>query len=516
MFPAKIHRGIYIVLVTLLGGCMVCSTWAANLVWVLLAANWVIEGRWREKWQLFRRSRLLQAWIAVCLMLLIGTCWTENVAAGWSVLQVKLPLLVVPLVMLTTPAIEGRARRTVLSLFTATVLVVSVISAVRLFTIPSLPYRESVPYISHIRFALCCCMALFILMGRLRSGHWLPTIIRVVLILWFLCFIVLLRSYTAMAVLVAVSLVAVIRHRRRWWAVALWLLVVGGLSLAVAYEVRSYYRLCPLAEAPLQERTPGGHPYFHACDGIIENGNYVNNYICVDELRAEWPRRSHVPLTDTVEGGYSLEVVLVRHLNALGLPKDSAGFWAMPDESVRAVERGLANPVYESRNPLRKMVYVMLFEREHYVHTGSVTGFTMLQRFELWKATWRAIGKHPVVGVGTGDAVDAMHAELAEMDSELAGTYKKSHNQYLSYIAMVGFLGFGLVLLMFLRAIPSMRKLRTNKHLALMIAWMVIILVSFLTEDTLDTLAGILFCTWFLSVRPWRRSVWSLEVGGRN
>lgn len=471
-------------------------------MWVLLGVNWVFEGRWREKWQMFCRSRLLQAWIAFYLMLLAGMLWTQNVTAGWSVLQVKLPLLVVPLVMLTTPAIAGHARHTVLRLFTGTVLVVSIISAVRIFTIPDMPYREAVPYISHIRFALCCCMAVFFMAGKLGRGHWIMTTIRVLLILWFLCFMVLIRSYTAVAVLVTVSFVAVVHHRRRWWAVALWLLVVGGITLAVAREVHSYYNLCPLAEAPLQKTTAGGRPYFHARDGIIENGNYLNNYICVDELRAEWPRRSRMPLTDTVEGGYSLEAVLVRHLNSLGLTKDSAGLWAMSDASVRAVERGVANPVYVSSNPLRKMVYVMLFEREHWLHTGSVAGFTMLQRFELWNATWGVICEHPVIGVGTGDAVDAMHAELERKGSDLAGTYKTSHNEYLTFIAMVGFLGFGLVLLMFLRTLLSLRSTRNAKHFTLMLAWLVTILVSFLTEDTLATLAGILFCTWFLAVRP--------------
>ncbi len=501
MFPSKVHRTIYIVLVILLGGCMVCSTWAANLMWVLLGSNWVLEGRWGEKWRMFCKSRLLQAWIAFYVVLLIGMIWTQDTSAGWSALQVKLPMLVVPLVMLTTPAITGRARSAVLRLFSGTVLVVSIISAVRLFTIPDLPYREAVPYISHIRFALCCCMVIFFMIGTLNGRHWLLIATRILFILWLLCFLVLIRSFTAMAVLLAVSLVAVIHNRRRWYFVVLWILVVGGIATAVVHEVRSYYRLCPLAEAPLQEYTAGGRPYYHSHDGIIENGNYVNNYICFDELRAEWPRRSRVPLTDTVAGGFSLETVLVRHMNALGLAKDSAGLWAMPDESVRAVERGVANPVYESRNPLRKMVYVMLFEREHYVHTGYVQGFTMLQRFELWRATWRVITGNPAWGVGTGDAVDAMHKELTTMDSELAGTYKKSHNEYLTLLSMVGFVGFALVLLMFLRALFT-KHIFGKKSSTLMLAWLVTIMISFITEDTLATLAGILFCTWFLAVRP--------------
>lgn len=481
---------------------MVCSTWAANLVWVLMGANWLIEGRWREKWQMARSSRALHVYLAFYAILLIGLIWTENIGFGLSVMQVKLPLLVVPLVMLTSRPLEGRSRSSALFAFVGTVFVVSVISVIRMFTIPDLPYREAVPYISHIRFALCCCMVIFIAWGHCRRSMaiW---VLSVAIILWMLCFLVLIRSYTAIVVLMAVSFVAVLHHRRRWWMVVLWLLVVGGVSLSVAREVQSYYRLCPMSELPLKETTAGGRPYYHACDGIVENGNYLNNYINIDELRAEWPRRSKESLADEINGGFCREVVLIRYLNACGLTKDSVGVWAMTEDDVRAVERGVENPVYESGNPLRKMVYVMLFERENWVHTGTVSGFTMLQRFELWRATWKVIKENPLVGVGTGDAVDAMHAELEEMDSELIGTTKRTHNEYLSLVAMVGFLGVAVLAVMFLRAVVRPKHLKNKtKHLALIVAWLIVVLVSFLTEDTLDTLAGILFCTWFLAFRP--------------
>ena len=42
---------------------------------------------------------------------------------------------------------------------------------------------------------------------------------------------------------------------------------------------------------------------------------------------------------------------------------------------------------------------------------------------------------------------------------------------------------------------------RGKKITPLMLAWLLTILISMLTEDTLDTLAGIMFCTWFLAFR---------------
>ena len=505
MLGAVVHRRIYIVLLALLGGCMVTSVWAANLVWVLLAANWVLEGRWREKWQMARESRLLQAIVALYLMYVVGLLWTSNIAHGLATLQVKLPLLVVPLVVLTSKPITGRARHFVLIFYACTVFVVSVIAAVRLFTIPDLPYRDAVPYISHIRFALNCCLVIFLLtLGRqdnLLKRDDLDVLVKLgrgLLVLWLLVFLALIHSYTGYVILAVVSLVLlVVYYRRRWLLVTIWLLLIAAAAFFIGREAKAYYRLIPQASQPLPTLTAGGRAYEHYCDGIIENGNYINNYLCPDEMRAEWQRRSTVSYDSVGDEGYSLQPTLVRYLNALGLTKDSVGVCSLTDAQVADIEHGVANPVYVSGNPLRKMVYVMLFEREYYVHTHAVQGFTMLQRLELWHATLGVIAEHPWFGVGTGDVDDALHARLAAMDSSLADSGKSTHNQYLAILAAFGIIGCAILLYLFLRALSTLHSPMS----AIMLAWLLTVLISFLTEDTLDTLAGILFCTFFMACR---------------
>ena len=514
MLDAKTHRIIYLVLLTLLGVTMVCSTWAANLMWVLLGVNWLFEGRWQEKWQMLKHSRTLHAYLAMWLLLAIGLLWSSNLEEGLHVMQVSLPLLVVPLVVLTTPAVEGSARRTILWLYSCTVAVIAVIATVRMLTIEDIPYREAVPYISHIRFALNCCMVFFIAFGtalalsrgkkRTRTTR-LAVVGAMAMAAWMLVFLLLLRSYTAVAVLFVASLAVILVHYRRWWTIGLWVLAVAVLATAVGVEVKNYYRLVPIATAPLQPRTANGNAYEHACDGIVENGNYVNNYICPAELRTAWEQRSTMPYDSCSATGYSVEPTLVRYLNAIGQTKDSAGVATLSTEQIADIERGVANPVYTTGSPLRKMVYVMLFEREYYVHTSAVRGFTMLQRLELWRATARVISDNPLFGVGTGDAFDAVHAQLEADQSELRKTAKRTHNQYLTLMAMFGVLGFAVVLGFGIRA--SWRRASTVAPL--MLVWAVAVLLSFITEDTLDTLAGILFCTWFLAFR--RRTALPVE-----
>lgn len=501
MLKAPVHRKIYLVLLTLLGGCMVTSVGMANVVWVLLLANWLLEGRWHEKWQMARESRLLPAVAALFLLYVAGLLWTSNMPAGLHVVERELPLLVVPLVLLTTRPPQGRVREAIQSLYMATVFVVTVVGLVRWLTIPDLPYRDIVPYISHIRFSLNCCMVIFFAVVMLRKGRGKNIVRQIVLgalVVWMVAFLLLLRSYTTFVVLAVAPLAVLPWLRRKWLWLALWLAVVGAAAVMVVLGFREYYRMVPQATAPLHEATANGRLYDHWADGYVENGNYVNNYLCQEELEKEWPRRSDVPLAAVTPSGFSVNATLVRYLNALGLPKDSVGVATLTDEQVAEIARGVPNPVYEHGSLPKRMLYVMIFEYENYRCFRAVKGFSMLQRFELWRTASHIIGEHPWLGVGTGDLCDAMEADFRATSSPLQGSELMPHNQYLTLAAQCGIPLAVLVALLFLWATPALRR-----QGPLMAAWLAAILISFLTENTLDSLAGILFCSWFMAFRRW-------------
>lgn len=506
---ALVHRRIYLVLLTLLGGCMVTTVGLSNVVWPLLLANWLFEGRWREKWQMARESRLLLAIAVLFLMHVLGLLWTSDMKPGLHIVERMLPFMAVPLVVLTTPSPEGNTRRFILNFYGFTVFVVTIIGFVRWLTIPDLPHREIVTYISHIRFSLNICMVIFLLAfyGRRSAGsdsqrhfpffifHF--SIFNLLLILWFLFFLLLLQSYTAFVILAAASLVVILRHRRQWQWIACWAVAASLVGLMLFLGCRSYYCLIPHASEPLKERSAGGRPYEHQQDGFIENGNYVNNYLCRAELINEWPKRSAVPLDGLTASGHPVESCLIRYLNALGLPKDSVGVAALTDAQVDEIARGIANPVYAHGSPFKRMLFVTLFEIENYRCYRAVTGFTMLQRIELWRCAWRVIQKHPWMGTGTGDLHNEMHTEFVAMDSPMLQNELFPHNEYLTLIALFGLPGFLIIVFFFLRALLRPRQLIL--HSSLSVLYLLTILLSFLTENTLDSLAGILFCTWFLA-----------------
>ena len=499
---ADIHRTAYLLLLALLGASMTTSVWLANLAWGALGANWVLEGRWAEKWQLARRSRLLQGFAVLWGLLLLGMAWTGDLGTGLGVLQVSLPLVVVPLVALTSRPVEGWWRTALLALYSATVVVVSVVAAVRLFSIEGLPYREAVPHISHIRFSLNCCVVIVLCVRCLLHGGPWQRLVSAAVAVWLLAVLVMLRSYTGLIVLgVAPMAVLLLCWRRldrkvRRRAAAVWLCAVTAALAVVAFEVHSYYAPNELSRQPRRELTEDGHPYSHDPVGVVENGGHVYDYICYEELAPAWAERSRAGLDDTLANGYPLQAVLIRYLNAVGLTKDAAGIRALTDRQVAEIEQGIENPVYIHGNSLKRMVYVMCFEYECGRHDGAIRDFTMLQRFELWRHAWRAFSRRPLLGSGTGDVVSDLSAELVRDNSPLSPWPHKAHNQYLTLLLSFGLLGFVLLLLAFARALPDLRR-----QPAWMLFWVVAVLLSFLTEDTFDTLAGILFCTYFLPFR---------------
>jgi hypothetical protein len=473
---------------------------------LLIILNWLFEGRWQEKWQMAKESRLLHAFWVMVLMYAVGLLWTSNLAEGLETLRSQAPLLLSPTIILTSRPLRGRARWFVVGCYVIAVTVVSIICMVRWMTLPDLPYREINPYISHIRFALNCCMVIFIVCSgefvvgstrcRMLSTLHSPLstlLLRGLLTAWMLWMLLLLRSYTGFAVLAVAALVVTLYYRRWRW-LAVWTLVVAGGLLAVGMGCRSYYKLVPMATEPLRPVTANGRPYLHQCDGLVENGNYVNNYICKEELRTEWARRSQTPIDSLTASGYPVENSLVRYLNALGLTKDSAGVAALTDSQMEEIASGVPTPVY-GHGPLpQRMLYVMLFEYENARCYNTVDGFTMLQRIALWRCALEVTRQHLWLGTGTGDMLDEMHRVFVASGSSLQERNMHPHNQYLSLLTMFGVLGFGLIVVFFLRAARKPSS-------PFMLAWLTLVLVSLLTENTLDTIAGIMVCTWFLAFR---------------
>ena len=474
---------------------MTTSVFATNLLWVLLLANWVVEWNWHDKYQALRNNRLLHAFLILAAVHILWLLGTENLNYGLFDIQKKLPLIAIPLVVLTSKPLQSRECFIVAIAYAATILTVSLVALGRYLTIPDLPYRNLVPHISHIRFGLNICFTIYLILYAMVKFRrtWLY-VAGSVLILWFLFFLMLIHSYTAYIILAVTSTVLLIAYsgpltrRLRHTATLSMTIILLSIAALTGYYLHDYFHLQSLSTQPLKPCTANGNPYLHRHDGLIENGNYVHLYVCEKELRQEWNKVSSYPFDSITPTGYTVYPALLRYLGAMGYTKDSVGMTHLQPNDISAIEKGIANPVYLHPGP-RKLFYVLFYEFENFRCYRNVSNFSFLQRIELWRNAWHVFLQHPLFGVGTGDVVDQCHQRLDDTHSPLADSGMHTHNQYLNFLLAFGIVGFLLILFPFIRAI---RRDRLCNNI-LFTVFLCILLISFISEDTLETLAGIMF-----------------------
>ena len=498
-----------------------------NLAWTLLFVNWLLEWDMKRKFALFGYKGLLHYALVLFLVTAVWLIWSDDTYRGLDCLRQTLPLLAIPLVVLTSRPLNRRQWYIVAIGYIGTLFVVTVVGLVRWLTIPDLPYRQTVPYISHIRFSLNICLAICIMMTYILStfnlsgnkkiqklqyplSRHILTVLSIVCVLWFLSFLFLLQSYTGLIVLVVTAFVSlafgyrkIVLRRIRLTLLLVTVLTMGGLVGVCAYYVGEYYTP-RLAHVDKSRYTLNGNPYSFAHDGLVECGRCVNDFVCESELREQWLSVSNYPIDSLTSVGYPVYPALVRYLNAMGVSKDSVGVACLTSSDVAAIEQGIANPIYTQESSLRRMIYVMLYEYENYRCFHTVKGFTMLQRIELWQAACTEVCKNWLHGVGTGDVEPVIEHRLQLSGSPLVGSHMYPHNQYLSHAMSFGVIAFALLCAVAVWAFVRQRLWRNT----LWVAAVTIFLLSCLTEDTLFTSAGAVFSALWLSLLSKVRHLW--------
>jgi O-antigen ligase len=122
---------------------------------------------------------------------------------------------------------------------------------------------------------------------------------------------------------------------------------------------------------------------------------------------------------------------------------------------------------------------------------------TVTIRLAKWKGALAVIKQHPTFGVGIGDEYDALMESYAMLNfSEgIRNTYNE-HNQYLASLVATGMPGF--IALLAMLAIPFRRALVYRDYLFL--AFLTLMLFSFMTENFLYIQKGVLFFAFFYAI----------------
>ena len=508
LLPEKYHTYVYIFALILLVIGMPLSKFLMSLSQIILACNFLLEGGVIGKFKAFFKNKPALILSSIFLLHVIGLLYTSDFDYASNDIRIKIPLIVLPLILATSKPLSKKAIDAILQFFVAAIILGTIISTLIL---TGIIHRELVDirsvsiFISHIRFALLICIALFISAYFFyHANKSLLKALWVVIAVWLIYFLVLTESITGLAAFCFATLViciySVFKSKQKMIRFAGLLLVVS-IGVFVFYLFNQLNKSIPPAEkidfSTLEKTTSRGNAYEHdLTGGLTENGHYIWIYFCNSELEEFWNKRSEIKFSEKDLKGNPLNYTLVRFLASKGLRKDADAVESLSNEEIKAIERGVVNVNYQNVSSLKRRLHEIAWELDVYKTTGDPSGHSLTQRFEFWKAAVGIIKDNIVFGVGTGDVKTAFETQYDKMSSSLTTENRlRSHNQYLSIGVAFGIVG----LIWFLVTLFYPMVLQGKTFDYLYVSFLLIAIVSFLTEDTLESQAGVTFYAFFNS-----------------
>ncbi|MGQ9621703.1 MAG: O-antigen ligase family protein, partial [Bacteroidales bacterium] len=279
----------------------------------------------------------------------------------------------------------------------------------------------------------------------------------------------------------------------------LFLIIILIVPVLIFYrQFKFFYSDGGAYARPFENYTFSGNPYFH--DTVrkdIENGNRVWVYVCEDELRKEWNRVSAISYDSLDMKGQYLKYTLIRYLTSAGLRKDSAGLSYLTPADIGNVERGITNKMFSFWGPWKSKLYEIIWQIDYYKNGGNPSGHSITQRIEFVKTGWHIFLRYPVFGTGTGDLRKEYLMQYEIDNSPLNPAYRLlSHNQFITFLASFGITG--IIIICFSILFPCIAQGALKRYLPVL--FILIIIISMLWEDTLESHTGVSFFAYFYSL----------------
>lgn len=441
------------------------------------------------------------------IMHVIGLLFTVDFDYALKDMRIKLPILVLPILLTVGEKLDRKKFKILMLFFVSSVIISTFITTSILFTREIDNVRDISIFISHIRFSLLISIAIFTLMYMALTREVNGRYIRLAFILfaaWLIFYLIISTSMTGLIVLFASTTVILIHYTLKkkniYARIALVSVFIAPIVLLVFIMgvITDVYKVHLIDFSSLDKKTSRGTYYYHDTTNLqTENGHYVYLYIATEEMREAWNERSELDFDGNDHKGQELKHTLIRYLTSKGLRKDADGVNSLCEEDIRLVESGEASIHYHERSVFYIRLYKIIWEAKQYFRTGNPSGYSAMQRIEYWKTSMLIIKKNILHGVGTGDMNIAFETQYEAMDSPLQPEFRwRSHNQFLSITVGFGIIGLIWFLISLLYPPIKMRRMSDYYYLA----FFVILMVSMISEDTIETQAGVTFFAFFTSL----------------
>ncbi len=500
MLSQFIHqRNIYLLgLAALLFGLPISGV-VVSLAQMLLAAHWLFTADFRSKWIRIKSNKTVWLLWLLYLLYAIGLLYSNEVNPALDSLRIKLPLLLLPLFVVSQKRITRKELAVLFTFFLSGVLISAGISLYQVWLNSSnITYdvRLATVLVPHIRFSLMLDLCIvWLLYYALRSKkifhsvfYWLM-ICALMIVLWKI------QALTGLFILpIAVFTAIILGDFGRLSIAKLKPFIISGIALISVCFVVYIYRVAqpflkfqPADIELLETNSANGYVYLHQVENaMVENGHQVWIYITDPECRKEWNKRSTYKFDEKGSTGEPIRATLYRFLASKGNKKDSVAVSQLTNLEVQLIEQGETNVRYALNESFEKRLYQTIWELHNYFHgAGGHSGHSVAQRIEFWSTGLQVFQDAMFFGHGTGAVLSEMAKKYSVNNTELnKSVWYKPHNQFITTSVALGLFGFFALLLCFVRI-----SLRTQNN-PIHIAFVVILFLSMLTEDTIEGQIG--------------------------
>ena len=481
------------------GSIWILFVWLIEMLSRKFRANQGEDVSWpkRNKW-------VFWGLFSLTLLHVVGLIHTHDFTYGLDDLRKKLPLLLFPVVcysMLSLPSAMWLwlKRFFVASLFLAVLACFFIRWA--WWEQAHFDVRQLSVFTSHIRFSLMLNLGLVILFKEALQRSF-SKILALVFGLVYILFMWEVQSITGLGLLGVLVMYAAWTSLKAKGLKATRgaLIVLGFLGLItsavfIGSAIHEHY-YSGSSEFQGGKTSEGNDFECELNKRYRESGALVYCNFNRYEMSLAWNERSKVLFTGKTKTGGLISATLMRYMTSIGVTKDYQGVLSLSDEDIAAVEQGITNPKLLKRSALHQRIDQLFFEIDALNSGDDPSGKSFIQRIEYWKTATHIIQKHPFIGVGTGDVQAAFNQQYEEDQSALSERFRlRSHQQFLTFWVAFGVFGPLLLLL----AIYLCYRYRKAENSFIALGFLLIVSLSFLSEDTLETQAGVTFFSFFIS-----------------
>lgn len=444
---------------------------------------------------------------------IIGLFYTNDFNYAWSDLRIKIPLIFFPVIFFSKQEIIVQYFITFQKWFVITVLINLLYLTFKSYFNQHYisDVRHVSLFISHIRLGLIAAFAsvsaLYLIFNDITSK------LEKIFFFVICSAIVTMMYYLGLISGIGILLITILsgwiyllikQHHGKHIKIIFSFITIlfSATTIYIIHLHQKYFPKIKKTTIPIQ--TYNGNKYHH--DTLLkfkENGYLVFINICDKELKKEWEKRSPLSFDGQDKKNNELKYTLYRYMSSKALTKDSIGITQLSKNDIQNIESGCPNFKYCNANFFEKRFYELMQEYYYYKYTQNPTGKTIIMRLFYAKIAWKIWMKNFWLGVGTGDVKMSFDKEYQKYPQIPINQQLRAHNQFLTIAVSFGISGLIIFILFLFFPIIT---LRYSKDYLLLLLFSIIMLISFLFDDTLETQPGVTFVSLFFSILITRNS----------